>query len=295
MSPILVVARDTSAAEPGEGSLVDAVRGWLVRASESPAAADGDSSAARTEHAAGRAASVTYARDPTRAVEAIERALTNGLADITVAPVGPTVGGPDTSPEDTLRELDEVRTRIITERGPASRARLTFIEPADDGSADVADLLEALHAADTQDPDMLRAAIERAFDGDAARFASFMATLQDGVPDATRLALRGSSVSGVSHASGEPFDARGPRSSDLDIVLLGDAAMSLWSPDAFYVPGVNSRPLDDDNRTIAPALDPARAAAQGIAGRPVSLQAMAGWFLDLRAVLQGTPYVLLDG
>jgi hypothetical protein len=46
---------------------------------------------------------------------------------------------------------------------------------------------------------------------------------------------------------------------------------------------------------VAPTIDPARSAAQSIARRPVSIQAMARWFLDLRSGLQGQPYVLLDG
>ena len=87
------------------------------------------------------------------------------------------------------------------------------------------------------------AAIERAFDGDLDRFARFMAALQAGVPPATRLVLRGSAVQGVSYRTGEPFDARGPGTSDLDVVLLGEAAMAAWAPDAFYLPGVNTQPL----------------------------------------------------
>ena len=35
--------------------------------------------------------------------------------------------------------------------------------------------------------------------------------------------------------------------------------------------------------------------AQAIARRPVSIQAMAGWFLDLRTLVQGQPYVVLNG
>ena len=123
-----------------------------------------------------------------------------------------------------------------------------------------------------------------------------MSALQGGVPDGTRLVLRGSAIQGASYKTGEPFDSRGPGTSDLDVVLLGDEAMAAWEPEAFYLPGVNTQPLDDSASDIAdPRLDRARRAAQEAAGRPVALQAMARWFLDLRSGLQGTPYVVLGG
>jgi hypothetical protein len=100
----------------------------------------------------------------------------------------------------------------------------------------------------------------------------------------------------VSYTTGEPFDVRGRGTSDLDIVLIGEEAMAAWAPEAFYLPGVNSQPLDDAAPGVATAaLEAARETAQHIAGRPVALQAMARWFLDLRSALQGTPYVVLGG
>jgi hypothetical protein len=44
---------------------------------------------------------------------------------------------------------------------------------------------------------------------------------------------------------------------------------------------------------VAPALDPARRAAQELVGRPVNIQAMARWFLELRAIVQGQHHVTL--
>ena len=80
------------------------------------------------------------------------------------------------------------------------------------------------------------------------------------------------------------------------VALIGDEAMAAWAPEAFYLPGVNTHPLYDEARDIAsPTLEEARAAAQAVAGRPVALQAMTRWFLDLRSGLQGTPYVVLGG
>ena len=58
----------------------------------------------------------------------------------------------------------------------------------------------------------------------------------------------------------------------------------------------NPSPLHDAAPDLAdPRLERARRLAQDAAGRPVSLQAMARWFLDLRSGLQGTPYVVLGG
>ena len=95
-----------------------------------------------------------------------------------------------------------------------------------------------------------------------------MSALQGGVPPGTRLILRGSAVQGESYRTGEPFDARGPGTSDLDVVLLGDEAMAAWEPEAFYLPGVNTQPLDDDAPDLAdPRLERARRLAQEAAGR----------------------------
>ena len=60
------------------------------------------------------------------------------------------------------------------------------------------------------------------------------------------------------------------------------------------LPRVNTLPLYDEARWVAPSLDPVRSEAQRIVGRPVSIQAMVPWFLDLRAALQGQPHVDLD-
>ena len=108
--------------------------------------------------------------------------------------------------------------------------------------------------------------VERAFGGDPARFGRFISTLQAAVPDGTRIILRGSAVQGVSYKSGEPFDGRGPGTSDLDVVLVGDEAMAEWQPDAFYLPGVNTMPLWDKARWVAPTARPASGRGPGAGG-----------------------------
>ncbi|MGH2466035.1 MAG: hypothetical protein ACRDGI_11290 [Candidatus Limnocylindrales bacterium] len=140
---------------------------------------------------------------------------------------------------------------------------------------------------------LLSETVERAFDGDIARLATFAATLMAALPGGTKLYLRGSAVQGESYVSHQPFDAGGPGSSDLDVVVCGSEVMALFSEDGFYLPGVNSRPLCDDRRDVAPFLDEARTRAQELAGRPVSVQAMAELFLDVRSVAQGTSYLAI--
>lgn len=143
-------------------------------------------------------------------------------------------------------------------------------------------------------PEIKEATIQRAFDGDRGRMRRFARILRRALPPGTRVVIRGSAVAGQSFRTGRPFDADGPGSSDLDIVVLGPDVMAMFEPDAFYVPGVNSKPLCDDARWVAPALDPIRTRAQELVGRPVAIQAMADWFLELRALVQGQPHMVLD-
>jgi hypothetical protein len=137
--------------------------------------------------------------------------------------------------------------------------------------------------------------LERGFGGDPVRLRRFVSTLRAALPPGTTIALRGSTVAGQSYKTGEPFDAGGPGTSDLDVVIVGEPVVGLWVPEAQLLGGINTLPLSDDADWVAPALDRARRRAQAIARRPVSMQAMAGWFLDLRTLVQGQPYVVLNG
>ena len=137
--------------------------------------------------------------------------------------------------------------------------------------------------------------LQRGFGGDPARLRRFVSTLRAALPPGTTIALRGSTVAGRSYKTGEPFDVHGPGTSDLDVVIVGEPVVGLWVPAAQLLGGINTLPLSDDAGWVAPALDRARRRAQAIARRPVSIQAMAGWFLDLRTLVQGQPYVVLNG
>jgi len=141
-------------------------------------------------------------------------------------------------------------------------------------------------------PELTDAIVKRAFRGDPELYREFLATLREPLGDAD-IVLRGSAVTGQSYRGHERFDAHGPGSSDLDIVLVGPHAFQHWVADAFYLAGVNTVPLSDKNPWVAPGLDPARRAAQALVQRPVNIQAMARWFLEIRAVVQGQRHVTL--
>lgn len=137
-------------------------------------------------------------------------------------------------------------------------------------------------------------ALERAFLGDPAILESFIDVLRRALPDGTTIILRGSAIAGHSYETDAPFDADGPGTSDLDVVVVGEGVVDLWDDDARVLGGVNTLPLSNSAPCATPALDQARRDAQNMVRRPVSIQGMAKWFLDLRGVVQGTPYAVLS-
>ncbi|HEX5827011.1 MAG TPA: hypothetical protein VFY23_05795 [Candidatus Limnocylindrales bacterium] len=329
MSLVLVVARPPRPAR-ALASVLDAVRAPFAGETPSEPAPDADAAAedaaARTDvwravraevaslHEASGAAvtprrldalaaaieedpddpTVSYAGSPDEALEAVRARIADGAAAVAVVPVALAVE----DAEGSLRDPDllELHRRLDELGREHPGVELQYVGPPFDHAPALEAAVAALRPAGSEEPALLTGAIERAFGGDLERFARFMAALQAGVPVGTRLVLRGSAVQGSSYKTGEPFDAKGPGTSDLDVVLLGEEAMAAWAPEAFYLPGVNTQPLYDDAPDIAdPALEEARRQAQEAAGRPVALQAMARWFLDLRSGLQGTPYVVLGG
>ncbi|HEY3523422.1 MAG TPA: hypothetical protein VGK63_06935 [Candidatus Limnocylindrales bacterium] len=303
MSVVLVVSR-RAATEGGIASLLGALRLEIGRVG-STAEASGDASARAI--AVGRRDEleqelrdadpndvvVTYATDDSGAFEAaLERSIAAGGRQLLVVPLAVAVQEPAAPPA----RLDELERRVSTVRDRHPGTEVVYVGPPWDDPPMLEAVIRLLGTGgEPGDTELVAELVSRAFDGDWDRYASFLATLRSGLPADTRIVVRGSGVQGESYRSGEPFDARGPGTSDLDVVLLGEAAMALWHADAFYLPNVNTLPLDDDNRTVAPDLEPTRAAAQEIALRPVAIQAMAPWFLELRSALQGTPYLVVDG
>jgi hypothetical protein len=135
-----------------------------------------------------------------------------------------------------------------------------------------------------------------AFGGSQARFEEFLRILREEIPEDTTVVLRGSAVTGRRWKDGAPFDADGPGTSDLDLTLVGEQAIGLFGATGFFVPGVHSRPVSDDDPDIAPSLIPLRETLMVLAGRPVNIQASRDIVIRFRGDLLGQPYLLLvDG
>jgi hypothetical protein len=140
-----------------------------------------------------------------------------------------------------------------------------------------------------------RHVVDCAFGGDVERFEEFVDVIRAAIPDGTTVVLRGSAVTGARWKDGAPFDADGPGTSDLDLTLVGDDAIGLFTVTGFFVPGVHSRPLSDDDPDIAPPLVSLRTDLMALAGRPVNIQATRDFVMAIRGDLLGQPYLTLIG
>ena len=132
-----------------------------------------------------------------------------------------------------------------------------------------------------------------AFDGDALKFREFCARLKSGLPEGTGIAFRGSVVTNQRYEDGTPFDSNGRGTSDLDVTLIGNKVMEFWNEDAYYIPALHTKPLNDEDKDAAPALNPLREELQKLAGRPVAFQATANFILYTRDVLFNEAYYTL--
>ncbi|GAB4434731.1 MAG: hypothetical protein Kow00120_01220 [Anaerolineae bacterium] len=221
---------------------------------------------------------------------AIERALAEGAQQIVVVPVVfalETVDAMGASRQELLNLLERMEKRH-------PEVEIVYIGPPYTRRDRLELLLDRIGQYEPDTAEMVKGVVARGFRDDWALFAQFMRRLQGALPPDTQVALRGSAVTGYSYVSRRPFDHRGPGTSDLDLVLVGEAAMAAWKPEAFYVPDVNTMPLSDSMPDIAPRFNHVREELQALVGRPVNMQAMPRWFLDLRYVVQGIPYVFLD-
>ena len=132
-----------------------------------------------------------------------------------------------------------------------------------------------------------------AFGGDQERFDEFCRMIREEIPEGTGVVLRGSAITGQRWKDGAPFDAEGPGTSDLDLTLVGEEAVALFKPSGFFVPGIHSRPLSDDDPDIAPSLIPLRETLMVMTGRPVNIQASREVVIQLRGGLLDQPYLTL--
>jgi hypothetical protein len=131
------------------------------------------------------------------------------------------------------------------------------------------------------------------FGGRRDRFDAFCRTLLDSIPPATTVVLRGSAITGKRWKDGAPFDAEGPGTSDLDVTLVGEHAVALFKLTGFFVPGIHSRPVSEDDPDIAPSLVPLRDELIAMVGRPVNIQASLEIVIDIRGGLLDQPYLTL--
>src|SRR5690349_25078062 len=91
-----------------------------------------------------------------------------------------------------------------------------------------------------------------AFDGDESRLEEFCRAIDAVIPPGTTVVVRGSALTGTRWKDGAPFDASGPGTSDLDLTLVGADVLGFFKATGFFVPGVHSRPLSEDDPEIAP-------------------------------------------
>ena len=135
--------------------------------------------------------------------------------------------------------------------------------------------------------------IQLAFGGEPQRFQEFCNVLREELPKNSGAVLRGSAVTGVRWNDGAPFDTEGPGTSDLDLLLIGDEVIGLYTSDGFYIPMIHSKPLCDKDPEIAPGLIPLREKLQAMVNRPVNIQATRDFVRFVREELLGEPHLHL--
>jgi hypothetical protein len=135
--------------------------------------------------------------------------------------------------------------------------------------------------------------IRLAFDNDPAKLDAFVDEIRRVIPENTGVVLRGSAVTGFRWKDRAPFDADGPGTSDLDLTLVGHRILDFYKITGFFVPGVHSRPLSDQDPDIAPDLIPLREKLMAMVRRPVNIQGTRDFVMYLRGELIGQPYLTL--
>jgi len=135
--------------------------------------------------------------------------------------------------------------------------------------------------------------IRLAFGGRQDAYDAFCKAIEEVVPPDTTVVLRGSCVTGQRWKDGAPFDADGPCTSDMDLTLVGSTVIHFFNVTGFYVPGVHSRPMGEEDPDIAPGLVPLQEKLMAIVKRPVNIQASREIVLQFRGDLLDQPYFTL--
>ena len=136
--------------------------------------------------------------------------------------------------------------------------------------------------------------VRLAFAGSEDKLKEFLDVVRAAIPPGTGVVLRGSAITGIRWKDKAPFDADGPGTSDLDLTLVGgDEVIGLYKVTGFFVPGIHSRPLSDEDPDIAPDLVPLRKQLMDMVGRPVNIQGTRDFVMYLRGEVIGQPYLTL--
>ena len=135
--------------------------------------------------------------------------------------------------------------------------------------------------------------IRLAFDNDPSKLDRFVELIKQVIPHNTGVVLRGSAVTGFRWKDKAPFDADGPGTSDLDLTFVGSRILEFYKITGFFVPGIHSRPLSDEDPEIAPDLIPLRQQLMAMVNRPVNIQGTRDFVMYLRGELIGQPYLTL--
>jgi hypothetical protein len=143
------------------------------------------------------------------------------------------------------------------------------------------------------DVEKLCCVLKLAFNNDRWMYDAFCGLVQRAVPEAHAAVLRGSVITGSRFTDGAPFDAEGPGTSDLDLTLVGAEVLRYYT--AFWIPGMHSKPLSDDDPDIAPELTPLRRQLMDMVHRPVNIQGTRDWVQHFRGDIMNQPYLTLFG
>ena len=76
---------------------------------------------------------------------------------------------------------------------------------------------------------------------------------------------------------------------------MGSEVLNYYSFDGYWIPGIHSRPLSDEDPDIAPELTPLREKLMAMVKRPVNIQGTRDWMQYLRGDLMGQPYLTFFG
>jgi hypothetical protein len=74
---------------------------------------------------------------------------------------------------------------------------------------------------------------------------------------------------------------------------VGDEVIGLFKVTGFFVPGIHSRPVSEEDPDIAPGLIPLRETLIVMTGRPVNIQASRELVLQFRGGLLDQPFLTL--